>query len=113
MQPLMAAAHGLNGRMHKRLPIAIVVRLAHIQGNPEDTPELTYTENVSAHGACVVSRRPWHQGELAQVTSFGEQIRVRAKVIHCRKFSADRYAVGLTVQGHEVTWLTFPSPATS
>jgi hypothetical protein len=113
MQPLMAVAHELNGRMHKRLPIAIVVRLASIQDDPADTPELTYTENVSAHGACVVSRSPWHRGELAQVTSFGEQIRLRAKVIHCRKFSANRYAVGLTVQGHEVAWLTFRSFATS
>jgi len=113
MQPLMPVAHGLNGRMNKRVAIAIVVHLARIQDGPEDTPELTHTENVSAHGACVVSRRPWHRGELAQVTSFGEQIRLRAKVIHCRRFSADRYVVGLTVQGHEVTWLTFRNCATS
>src|SRR6516225_6389941 len=113
MRPLMPVAHGLNGRMNKHVAIAIVVHLARIQDGPEDTPELTHTEIVSAHGACVVSRRPWHRGELAQVTSFGEQIRLRAEVIPGCMFSADRYVVGVNVQVHEVTWLTFRSFATS
>ena len=113
MQPLRAVAYGLNGRMDKRLPIAIVVQLASIQDDREDASDLTYTENVSAHGVCLVSRRPWHRGELAQVTSFKEQIGLRGKVIHCRKFGAERYYVGLTFQGQEVTWSTFRSYATS
>src|SRR5215469_8258999 len=113
MQPLRAVAFGLKGRMDKRLPIAIVVQLACVQDDREGASELTYTENVSAHGVCVVSKRPWHCGELAKVTSFREQIGLRGKVVHCHKFAAERYYVGLTFQGQEVTWSTFRSYATS
>lgn len=112
-QRYMAVALGLNGRMEKRLPIAIVVHLAGIQDDPVDPAELTYTENVSAHGVCVVSRRAWCPGEHAQVTSFKDQIALRGKVVHCRKWGANRYAVGLTVQDGEVTWATFRSYAAS
>lgn len=53
--------------MEKRLPIAIFVNLAPAQNR--NGTELTYTENVSAHGACVVSNRPWQPGEIAEVTA--------------------------------------------
>jgi hypothetical protein len=103
----MAAVTGLNGRMEKRLPIAIVVHLAQAQDHPVDEAELTYTENVSAHGACVISKRAWQPGEPAQVTSLKEQVALRGKVVHCRKCSHDRYLVGLTFQGREVTWKAY------
>jgi hypothetical protein len=103
----MADTTGLSGRMQKRLPIAVVVRLAKEQESPANGSELTYTENVSAHGACVISNHAWQPGELAQVISFKEQIALRGKVVHCRKYSDDRYAVGLTFQGREVTWATY------
>lgn len=109
----MADAPGLNGRMEKRLSVAVVVHLAGIQENPINAAELTYTENVSAHGACVISSRPWQPGELAQVTSFKEQIALRGRVVHCRKCCHDRYAVGLTSYGREVTWTTYHNYATS
>lgn len=104
----MAVAHGLNGRMEKRLPIAIVVHLAPgTQDDPVGVAELTYTENVSAHGVCVVSRRAWRSGERVRVTSFKEHIELCGKVVHCRKCDADRYAIGLTFPEQEVTWSTF------
>jgi hypothetical protein len=104
----MAVAHGLNGRMQKRLPIAIVVHLAPgTQDDPVGVAELTYTENVSAHGVCMVSRRAWRPGERVRVTSFKEHIELSGKVVHCRKCGADRYAIGLTFPEQEVTWSTF------
>ena len=104
----MAVAHRLNGRMEKRLPIAIVVHLASgAQNDPAGAVELTYTENVSAHGVCLVSRSAWRPGERVRVTSFKEHIELRGKVVHCRKCDADRYAVGLTFPEQEVTWSTF------
>ena len=62
----MAVASGINGRMEKRLPIVVVVHLARVQDRPVNAAELTYTENVSAHGACVISKRAgnsanWHK----------------------------------------------------
>jgi hypothetical protein len=104
----MAVVHRLNGRIEKRLPIAIVVHLGPgAQNEPAGAVELTYTENVSAHGVCLVSRRAWRPGERVRVTSFKERIELRGKVVHCRKCDADRYAIGLTFPEQEVTWSTF------
>jgi hypothetical protein len=103
----MADFSGLNGRMEKRLPVAVVVHLAHVQDHLVNAAELTYTENVSAHGACVISKRAWQPGEAAEVASFKEQVALRGKVVHCRKYSHDQYVVGLTFQGREVTWRAY------
>src|SRR5207253_3096349 len=54
----------LNGRMDKRLPIAMVVQLAQAQDQPISGPEMTYTDNVSVNGARVVSSRAWQTGEM-------------------------------------------------
>jgi hypothetical protein len=87
------------GRMEKRLPIAVVVHLGPVQDQSADRTELTYTDNISAHGACVVSKRPWRPGEVAEIKSLKDQITLRGKVAHCRKRSDNRYVVGLTFQG--------------
>jgi hypothetical protein len=109
----MAVASGLNGRMEKRLPIAVVVHLADVQDHPVNAAELTYTENVSAHGTCVISKRAWQTGESVQVMSLEEQVALRGKVVYCRKDSNDRYVVGITFQGCEVTWKTYRNYASS
>ena len=93
----------LGGRMEKRLPISIVVNLAAVAGRPAQEAELTYTENVSDHGACIVSTRPWQLSESAQVTSLIDQASLRGKVVHCRKCDEDRYAIGLKFQS-SVLW---------
>src|SRR6266851_3861183 len=58
----MGYKSNLDGRMEKRIPVAIVVRLTHAQDQPANGAELTCTDNVSAHGARVVSSRPWRTG---------------------------------------------------
>jgi hypothetical protein len=95
------------GRMEKRLPIAIVVRLTHTQDQPANGAEVTYTDNVSSHGARVVSNRPWQPGEVAQVTSLKDEITIRGKVVYCHKLQDNRYLVGLNFQGRDVTWSTY------
>lgn len=93
------AEEGFEGRMEKRLPIAVVVHLGQVQDQSTDGTELTYTDNISAHGACVVSKRPWRPGEVAEIRSLKDQVTLRGKVAHCRKRSDNRYVVGLTFQG--------------
>lgn len=100
----MATSHWQLGRMEKRLPIAIVVNLAPVNGHSATQPELTYTDNISAHGACVVSTRSWKPGELAEAISLKDQIALRGKVVHCEKRSDARYIVGLSFSGRRVTW---------
>jgi hypothetical protein len=106
-QHSMVSTYRFNGRMQKRLTIAVVVRVVELEESVSRAAEVTYTENVSAHGACVVSSRAWRPGELAQVTSVKERIALRAKVIHCEKRPDDRYAVGFVFPEQEVTWAAY------
>ena len=91
----------LGNEMEKRLPIAMIVNLARAQNR--NGTELTYTDNVSAHGACIVSNHPWQPGELAEITSMFDQIAMRGKVAHCRKRRDDQYTIGLSFPC-EVVW---------
>jgi hypothetical protein len=93
--------------MEKRLPIAMVVELAAVNGQSANGSELTYTDNISAHGACVVSARPWQPGIQVEVKSLKDQVALRGKVVHCEKRGDDRFSVGLTFQGHRVSWSTY------
>jgi hypothetical protein len=93
--------------MEKRLPIAIVVRLTHAQDQPVNGAELAYTDNLSAHGARVISSRPWQIGEAAQVTCLKDEITIRGTVVYCQKLLDDRYCIGLNFQDRRVTWSAF------
>ena len=95
----------LEGRMEKRLPIALIAQLA--QAQDDHSPhrlELTFTDNISAHGACVVSSRPWKPGELMDVTSVKDQVTRRGKVKYCQKRIDGRYGIGLRFPEHAVAW---------
>jgi len=83
----------------------MVVNLTAAQG-PDGT-ELTYTDNVSAHGACVFSNHPWQAGEAAEIAPLSDQIAMRGKVVHCRRCGEDRYAIGLSFLNGEVAWSTY------
>lgn len=90
--------------MEKRLPIAIVVNLAPAPAQSGNFSEMTYTDNVSAHGACVVSNHQWEPGETVEVTPFQDQIAMRGKVVYSRKHGEERYAIGLNFQNCAVVW---------
>ena len=99
--------HSLEGRKERRLLIAIVVRLAQGRAAPSGIEERTYTENVSAHGACVMSKHSWQTGEEAKVTSLKDGIPLCGKVVHCQRVEDDKFYVGLTFQEQQVTWSSF------
>jgi hypothetical protein len=103
----MAIKSIFSGRMEKRIPIAIVVRLTRAQDQLAGEPELTYTDNVSAHGARVVSRRPWQIGDVAQVTSLKDEITICGKVAYCQMLPDNRYFIGLNFKDRCVTWSAY------
>ena len=101
----MALKTSFDGRMEKRLPMAIVVHLTNSHDQAE--PEVTYTDNVSAHGARVVSRRSWQAGDSAQVTSLKDKTTLFGKVVYCQKLPDNRYCIGLNFNDRGVTWSAY------
>jgi len=99
--------HNLDGRIEKRLDLAIVVRLSRMKHWPANGDERTFTDNVSTHGARVVSRHPWQPGDQAQVTPLKEEAPIRGKVVYCQRLDVDRYGVGLRFLERPVMWSMF------
>src|SRR5258708_6173477 len=91
----MPSDRNLEGRYEKRLPIMVVVRLSDTDHQHSNGGEKTYTDNVSPHGACVASKRPWRPGEEVEVTSLPNTLTARAKVVHCRRAKSDSHFIGV------------------
>jgi len=91
-------------------PIAVIVCLAGISHSNGGGEEKTYTENVSLHGARVLSRHPWQPGEEADVTPAKFGTPVRGKVVYCKQLAMNRYLVGLNFSQQPVHWSTFTYP---
>ena len=106
----MPSDRNLDGRHEKRLPIVVVVCLADIQKPAPASEEKTYTDNVSLHGARVISRHSWEPGDEARVTPLRYGAPARAKVIYCKQLARDRYFVGLNFLRQPVQWSTFSYP---
>jgi hypothetical protein len=57
--------------------------------------ESTFTENVSARGARVVSVRRWEQGERLTFASRTGEFRSPARVAYCEPLQGDGFAIGV------------------
>jgi hypothetical protein len=57
--------------------------------------ESTFTENVSARGARVVSVRHWDQGEKLTFASRTGDFRSSARVAYCQPLQGDGFAIGV------------------
>jgi len=96
--------HSPTGRIERRLPIIVVVRLAPLASASSDG-ERTFTDNISPHGARIFSKQPWQAGDLVRVTplhaaaAFGE-------VVYCQKLPDDRFSVGVRFPERPVPWPT-------
>ena len=80
-------------RHEKRVPMAVAV---HISGH-HDVPgvETTFTENVSARGARVLSFRRWNPNDHLSFESLPGDFRAKARVAYCERLRDDGYAVGV------------------
>jgi hypothetical protein len=80
-------------RVESRIPMEIPVFL---DGHRE-TPgaESTFTENVSARGARVVSVRRWDKNESLTLVLRTGEFRSSARVAYCQPLHGDGYAIGV------------------
>ncbi len=99
----MPLDHKLSGRMERRLPIAVVVRLAQAERAGTDGEERTYTDNISAGGARVYSMRSWQLGDAVQVTPRNEDL-TRGNVVYCQTLDDGRFVIGVKFQDRSVMW---------
>jgi hypothetical protein len=101
----MSADPTLVGRVERRLPIIVVVRLAPAErpDTDADQSEKTYTDNISLHGARVISRFPWQPGEMVNVAPLNYDCGC-GKVVYCQRLADGRYAFGVNFQDRPITW---------
>jgi hypothetical protein len=97
-------------RGESRIPLEIPVVLDGHRASPG--VESTFTENVSAKGARVVSVRPWKKGEkLTFVLRTGE-FRSSARVAYCQSLRGEGYAIGVEFLEPQGRWVV-QSPKTA
>ncbi|HEY2462008.1 MAG TPA: PilZ domain-containing protein [Candidatus Acidoferrum sp.] len=90
-------------RGENRIPMEIPVLLDGHRNTPGS--ESTFTENVSARGARVVSARRWEKGEpLTLVLRTGE-FRSSARVAYCQALHGEGYAVGVEFLEPKGRWV--------
>jgi len=91
-----------DGRIEKRRPTSVPVYLASLE-NPRAS-ERTLTENVSPHGACVISKRSWRPGEGSLITALAGGFAQVARVIYCLQRAGNRFCLGIEFPDRAVKW---------
>jgi len=91
-----------DGRIEKRLPTSVPVYLASL-----DEPrarERALTENVSPHGARVVSQRSWRSGEESLIAPLTGEFPQVGRVIYCLPTARQRFCLGVEFPSRAVKW---------
>jgi len=92
-----------NPRRENRIPMEIPVTL----GGHRQVPgtEATFTENVSAKGARVVSARRWDKGAQLSFASRTGEFRSEARVAYCQSLHGEGYAIGVEFLAPKGRWV--------
>jgi hypothetical protein len=90
-------------RGEQRIPMEVPVILEGHRKLPGC--ESTFTENVSARGARVVSVRRWEQGESLMFASRTGEFRSSARVAYCQPLQGEGFAVGVEFLEAKGRWV--------
>jgi hypothetical protein len=99
----MSFDNTLSGRMERRLPIIVVVRLAQAENAGTDGEERTYTDNISPRGARLFSTRSWKPGDPVRIAPRDEDPAF-GNVVYCQALADGRFIVGVNFQDRPITW---------
>ena len=90
------------GRYDKRTAAAVAVMLT----SPESAfaTELALTENISARGARVLTRRLWFANESVVIKSLEGDLQSEARVVYRQPVREDLYAIGLELLAPKGHW---------
>ncbi len=80
-------------RMEARIPTRVGLELS----GPDEPLiyEIAFTENVSHHGARVVTKRRWSPNDSVLVKLPQESLPSRARITYCQSLKGDEFATGL------------------
>jgi PilZ domain len=90
-------------RAERRIPMEIPVLIDGHRQAPGS--ESTFTENVSARGARVVSVRRWKKGEPLVFASRTGEFRSPARVAYCQPLQGEGFAIGVEFLGPKGRWV--------
>ena len=90
-------------RAERRIPMEIPVSIDGHQLAPGS--ESTFTENVSARGARVVTVRRWEQGERLTFASRTGEFRSAARVAYCQPLQGTGFAIGVEFLEPKGRWV--------
>jgi hypothetical protein len=99
-----------SGRGESRILVASL-GLLELLGKPRDS-ERAWIENISNHGARLISRRPWRSGERLLISSRCPPFQATsASVIYCQSLPGGLYAIGCESAGGGLLQLLDPRAA--
>src|SRR5258707_14518548 len=90
-------------RAERRIPMEIPVLIDGHRRAPGS--ESTFTENVSARGARVVSVRRWVQGEPLAFTSLTGEFRSEGRVAYCQPLQGDGFPLRIQILDPTRRWV--------
>lgn len=89
-------------RIEERVPLAVRVDLCSLDVRHRTQEGLT--ENISVHGARVVSTSPWRLNERLNLWSLPGDFRARARVVYCEPRGQTSFAIGLQLLASSGGW---------
>lgn len=89
-------------RFEERLPLSVRVDLCSLDVRHPAQEGLT--QNVSAHGARILSSNPWRMNERLNLWSLPGDFRARARVVYCQPCDQNSFAIGLQLLACSGDW---------
>src|SRR6266478_1711912 len=106
-EQILAALRKLEQRrMEARIPTRVGLELS----GPDEPLiyEIIFTENVSRHGARVVTKRRWSPNDNVLVKMPQECLPSHARITYCQPLKEDAFAMGLQFSSVVYDWISSP-----
>jgi hypothetical protein len=88
-------------RTENRTPLEVAVTLVSLD---LANYEVTTTQDVSLHGACVLTKQQWTPHQRIDVRSLQGSFNGLARVVHCRQEKGTTFVMGLEFFFTDGTW---------
>jgi len=102
LKPVGCPMQAIARRVEQRIPLSVRVDLCSL--DIRHPAQQALTENVSTHGARVVSNIPWKLNARLNVWALPGDFRARARVVYCEPLGVNSFAVGLQLLAASGVW---------